>query len=152
MQEMQADAVLIPGSGRSPERGNSNSLQYPCLKNPMDRGACRLQFTGSQESDTTKCRRQSVINHYTLVNMLTIIVTVLQCRGWGISPHWDSSLSVILWWKKESWALKQGKGNSLSLSFSLFLCVCVCVCVCVVKRDGALGSWRKNKGCAICGA
>ena len=32
------DAVLIPGSGRSPE-GNGNPLQYPCLENSMDRGA-----------------------------------------------------------------------------------------------------------------
>ena len=27
----------IPGSGRSPEEGNGNPLQYSCLKNPMDR-------------------------------------------------------------------------------------------------------------------
>ena len=26
----------IPGSGRSPVRGNGNLLQYSCLKNPMD--------------------------------------------------------------------------------------------------------------------
>ena len=30
---------LIPGSGRSPGRGNGNSLQYSCLENPMDREA-----------------------------------------------------------------------------------------------------------------
>ena len=28
-----------PGSGTSPRRGNGNPLQYPCLENPMDRGA-----------------------------------------------------------------------------------------------------------------
>ena len=33
------DAGLIPGSGRSPEIGNGNLLQYSCLKNSMDRGA-----------------------------------------------------------------------------------------------------------------
>ena len=32
----------IPGSGRSPGEGNSNPLQYSCLENPMDRGACPL--------------------------------------------------------------------------------------------------------------
>ena len=32
------DMGLIPGSGRSPGRGNGNPLQYSCLKNPMDRG------------------------------------------------------------------------------------------------------------------
>ena len=29
----------IPGSGRSPGRGNGNPLQYSCLENPMDRVA-----------------------------------------------------------------------------------------------------------------
>ena len=29
----------IPGSGRFPEEGNGNPLQYSCLENPMDRGA-----------------------------------------------------------------------------------------------------------------
>ena len=33
------DAGLIPGSGRSLGGGNGNSLQYPCLENPKDRGA-----------------------------------------------------------------------------------------------------------------
>ena len=33
------DPGLIPGSGRSPGEGNSNSLQYSCLENLMDRGA-----------------------------------------------------------------------------------------------------------------
>ena len=30
---------LIPGSGRSPEGGHANPLQYSCLENHMDRGA-----------------------------------------------------------------------------------------------------------------
>ena len=29
----------IPGLGRSAEEGNGNPFQYPCLVNPMDRGA-----------------------------------------------------------------------------------------------------------------
>ena len=33
------DAGSIPGSGRSPGKGNGNSLQYCCLENSMDRGA-----------------------------------------------------------------------------------------------------------------
>ena len=31
------DTDLIPGSGRSPEEGNGNALQYSCLENSMDR-------------------------------------------------------------------------------------------------------------------
>ena len=30
------DPGWIPGSGRSPEEGNVNPLQYSCLENPMD--------------------------------------------------------------------------------------------------------------------
>ena len=29
---------LTPGSGRSPEGGHGNPLQYSCLENPMNRG------------------------------------------------------------------------------------------------------------------
>ena len=32
------DMSLIPGSGRFPEGGHGNPLQYSCLENPMDRG------------------------------------------------------------------------------------------------------------------
>ena len=33
------DLGSIPGSGKSPEGGNGNLLQYSCLENLMDRGA-----------------------------------------------------------------------------------------------------------------
>ena len=33
------DVGLIPGLGGSPGEGNGNLSQYPCLVNPMDRGA-----------------------------------------------------------------------------------------------------------------
>ena len=33
------DPGSIPGLGRSPVEGNGNPLQYPCLENPMERGA-----------------------------------------------------------------------------------------------------------------
>ena len=34
------EADLTPGLGRSPGGGHSSPLQYSCLENPMDRGAC----------------------------------------------------------------------------------------------------------------
>ena len=46
------DAYSIPGSGRYPGEGPGNSLQYSCLENPMDRGACWatvLRCTKSQK-------------------------------------------------------------------------------------------------------
>ena len=40
------DAGLFPGSGRSLGEGNGNPLQYPCLENPMDRGAWQATVDG----------------------------------------------------------------------------------------------------------
>ena len=37
---------LISGSGRSPEEGNGNPLQYSCLGNSMDRGAWHATIHG----------------------------------------------------------------------------------------------------------
>ena len=45
----------IPGSRRSPGGGHGNPLQYPCLENPMDRGAWRATVHGGRrESDTAE--------------------------------------------------------------------------------------------------
>ena len=49
------DLGLIPGSGRFPEEGNGNPLQYSCLENPMDgRAWCRLLPGGRKELDMTE--------------------------------------------------------------------------------------------------
>ena len=40
------DPGSIPGLGRSPGEGNSNSLQYSCLENPMDREVCQATVHG----------------------------------------------------------------------------------------------------------
>ena len=42
------DMGLIPESGRSPGRGNSNLLHYSCLENPMDRETWQAIVHGSQ--------------------------------------------------------------------------------------------------------
>ena len=44
------DPGSIPGSGRSPEEGNGNLLQYSCLENPMDRGAWKVTVHGVAKS------------------------------------------------------------------------------------------------------
>ena len=43
---------LIPGSGRSPEGGHGNPLQYSCLGNPMDREAWWIIVPRFAESQT----------------------------------------------------------------------------------------------------
>ena len=40
------DLGLIPRSVRSPGEGNDNPLRYPCLENPMDRGAWQAAVHG----------------------------------------------------------------------------------------------------------
>ena len=42
------DPGLIPGSGRSPGKGNGYPLQYSCLENSMDRGAWQQYSMGLQ--------------------------------------------------------------------------------------------------------
>ena len=46
------DLGSIPGSGRSPGEENGNPLQYPCLENPMDRGAWWATVHGVTKSRT----------------------------------------------------------------------------------------------------
>ena len=54
------DVGLIPGSGRSPEGGNGNPLQYSCLGNPTDRGTRWAMVRGvTKESDTTERLKSS---------------------------------------------------------------------------------------------
>ena len=46
MQETLSDTCSTSASGRSPGEGNGNPLQYSCLENPMDRGACLAAVHG----------------------------------------------------------------------------------------------------------
>ena len=47
------DPASIPGSGRSPGKGNGHPLQYSCLENSRDRGAWWAAW-GCKELDTTE--------------------------------------------------------------------------------------------------
>ena len=46
------DVGLIPGSGRSPGKGNGNPLWYSCLGNPMVGGAGQATVHGVAKSRT----------------------------------------------------------------------------------------------------
>ena len=50
-----SEVGLIPGLGRSPGEG-STPLQYSCLENPMDRGACWAAVHGVAKSRTQRKR------------------------------------------------------------------------------------------------
>ena len=45
------DAGLIPGSGKSPEGGHGNPLQYSCLENPTNRGAWQATCAKKKKSN-----------------------------------------------------------------------------------------------------
>ena len=55
----------IPGSGRSPEEGHGNPLQYSCLENPVDREArCPTDYRVSKSQTRLKQLGMQVdINH-----------------------------------------------------------------------------------------
>ena len=46
------DPGSIPGWERSPEGGHGHPLQYSCLENPMDRGACWATVHSVEKSQT----------------------------------------------------------------------------------------------------
>ena len=48
------DPGSIPGRGRFSGQGNGNPFQYPCLENPMGRGAWWATVHGVAESDMTE--------------------------------------------------------------------------------------------------
>ena len=56
------DSGSIPGSGRSPKKGNDNPLQYSDLESSMDRGAWQATVHGVTESRTQLryCARTTV--------------------------------------------------------------------------------------------
>ena len=58
------DPGLISESGRSPEEGNGNPLQYFCLGNPVDRGAWWSTVSGvAKESDVTEQLNNNMVNY-----------------------------------------------------------------------------------------
>ena len=52
------DLGSISRSGRTPREGNDNPLQYSCLENSMDRGACELVRLVSYSPGVTKSQTQ----------------------------------------------------------------------------------------------
>ena len=53
---------LIPGLGRSPERGHGDPFQCSCLENPMGKGAWKAIVHRVTESDTSEVIKHACKN------------------------------------------------------------------------------------------
>ena len=69
------DPSSIPGSGRSPGKGNGNPLQYSCLENPMDRGAWWATVHGVAKSRTRLSHFTSLHFNTDLLSCFILVVT-----------------------------------------------------------------------------
>ena len=99
------DLGLIPGWGWLPGEGNSNSLQYSCLGDPIDRGACGLQSMGSQKVE------YSWTQHIHFALRLGSYASIETGRQ-GCSPLGDYTSKGWLTgaWEKYLWAVKLARG------------------------------------------
>ena len=109
------DLNLIPGLGRSPGGGNSNTVQYSCLENPPDRRAHGLQSTGLQRVEPDLAAE----NIYFLDCNL--------CLSFYIPPVLLATIFTIL--DKCIYIFYTIK--LLINPWNMCVCVCVCLCVCM---------------------
>ena len=84
------DAVSILGSGRSFGEGNGNPLQFSCLRNPMDRGACQATIQGVAKSQTrlSEHAHKEADLQCTMkpASARTSLITCLPCPTCPLSP------------------------------------------------------------------
>ena len=82
---------LIPGLGKSLGEENSNPLQYSCLENSMDRGACQATVHGVAKSQTWLSNEQFHI----APTMCHALFQASGQKGHSNKPILPSSLSSI---------------------------------------------------------
>ena len=95
------DLSWIPGSGRLPEEGNGNPLQYSCLENPMDGGAWRaivrrVAKSQTQFTDFTFTFMYTYICMYVCTHTY-ICVCVCICVGICVYIHISIYLSIYIY-------------------------------------------------------
>ena len=86
------DTSSIPGLGRSPGIRNGNPLQYPCLENPVARGAWRAIFHVIVKSQTCLNNQQTIYFH--LQSNEKVYLKYKKARILGIT--WQSSSFTAL--------------------------------------------------------
>ena len=90
------DPDSTPGSGKSPGGGYGNPLQYPCLKNSMDRGACQATVHGVPKSRTQRSHGGMFTSCSYALDVGMMFVST---RDWATNHHklcWDQRGSETL--------------------------------------------------------
>ena len=97
------DLGLILGLGRSPGGAHGNPLQYSCLEDPMDRGACwvtvqrvtkswtRLKWLSATKPQVDQEKSDPAYGHLCSVFWLTIYSFDLTFRPWLVTETAASS-------------------------------------------------------------
>ena len=70
---------MIPGLGRPPGEGNGNLLQYPCLENPMVRGAWQSTVHGVAKSQTRLSKFTIIITKLYVTQKLIVYMDMCVC-------------------------------------------------------------------------
>ena len=115
------DLDSIPGLGRCPGEGNGNPLQYPCLENPMDRGAWWATVHGvvrvGHDLATKPSNHQWLIRTSLVGQTVKCLPTMWETRV--LSLGWEDPLekemaahSCTLAWKIP-WTEKPGRLQSM---------------------------------------
>ena len=85
---ISGDINSIPGSGRSPGEGNGNLLQYFCLENPVDRGACWATVHRVEKSRTLWKRLSMHLNK--VMMYLNLFSCSSMCDHIGYFPYFPA--------------------------------------------------------------
>ena len=99
------DVSSIPGSGRSPRKGNGNPPQYSCLGNPIDKGALWAAVHGVTKSWT----RASIENNRKL-DLLCKECRAIITSGLVLITNSDN----LIIWRKASHGGRSGAKRILS--------------------------------------
>ena len=102
-----SDKSSISGLGRSPGKGNGNSLQYFCLENPMDWGAWQTMVHRVTKSQT-RLKRFSIHAHW--------VIKPPSIAFWSFQQSFPKFLKYYQNWK----------GNSTQLTKCINSCLQKC--------------------------
>ena len=132
------DNNLTSGSGRSPGEGNGNPLHYPCLENPMDRGAWGAIVHGVAKSQTclkwlsthtwAESRKMVLMNMFSGSNRdreNRRVNTAQGRRRWGeLWEHWDIYITVCKTDTQQKWLYHTGSSTRCSVTIHMGRMVC----------------------------